>query len=263
MKKKVLLTSIVIGFCILLLIAGGLAKNRLNKSIASDKNVTNKTASANKSDKNANNTLNESNNAANTEENSAASNATSQSTNTAVGNTGNSGVASSTKATTGTANTAVQKQTSGSTQSNINTSQAPVSPTPVSPGTGQQGGGSSGNSQIKEPNFIIESIINGQTNIILSDNLNLDGKTVGDVTLEELQNRGILYETTGFGSGSGSTLYFKSINRLKERANGPNSGWLYYVKGSDTNGNWVTPDVSCGAYTLQAGDTVKWVYSSN
>lgn len=256
MKKKFLWTSVVIGFCILLLIVGGVLKNNLNKNIASDKNVSNKTAAANKSDKNANNTLNESNNTANTEENSAANNAASntaaQSTNTAVSNSGNSSTANSTKATAGTANTAAQKQTSGSTQSNINTSPAPVNPMPVSQGTGQQGGSSPGNQPaVPQPNFEIKNGLGGNY-IVSPKHIDFAGNTVADVTLAALRDAHISKETTG----SGSTLYFQSIDGLKEKVNGPNSGWLYYVNGS-------TPNESCGAYTLKAGDTVKWVYSSN
>lgn len=256
MKKKVILTSIVVAFCIIILTVGGLVKSNLNKNIASGKYVSNNTTAANKLDKKVKNTLNESNNAANTEVNSAANNAASntavQNTNTAVNNTGNSSAASSTKTANSTkttvsaANTAAPKQTQSSAQSNTNTS-----PAGTNTSTGQLGESTPANQTASpQPNFIIKNGLNGQ--IILSKTLDFAGKTVGDVTLAALRDAHISKECTG----SGSTLYFQSIDGLKEKANGSNSGWLYYVKES-------TPNESCGAYTLKAGDTVKWLYSSN
>ncbi|MEK6264260.1 MAG: DUF4430 domain-containing protein [Clostridium sp.] len=84
---------------------------------------------------------------------------------------------------------------------------------------------------------------------ILSLHLNTVNRTVGEITLQELDNNGINYKP----SGRGKVLYFTMINDLKARDNGPLSGWCYYVNG-------VKPGVSCGAYKLKSGDVVEWKY---
>lgn len=57
-------------------------------------------------------------------------------------------------------------------------------------------------------------------------------------------------------SGSGSLSYVTSINGLKEKDNGPSSGWMYKVNGS-------FPGSAAGKYTLNSGDTLEWVYTHN
>ena len=99
----------------------------------------------------------------------------------------------------------------------------------------------------KEPNFIIKDDISGK--IILSININSGNKTVGEITISELDNSGISYKTTG----RGEAVYFTMINSLKAREFGPLSGWCFYVNGTK-------PSVSCGAYKLKSGDVVEWKY---
>jgi len=99
----------------------------------------------------------------------------------------------------------------------------------------------------KQPNLVIKDHISG--NIILSTNISTENKTVGEITLSQLDNRGINYSA----SGRGETVYFTMINSLKARGKGPLSGWCYYVNGSK-------PGVSCGAYKLKSGDVVEWKY---
>lgn len=99
----------------------------------------------------------------------------------------------------------------------------------------------------KEPNFIIKDDITGK--IILSININTENKTVGELTLNELDDSGISYKTTG----RGEAVYFTMINSLKARDFGPLSGWCFYVNGTK-------PSVSCGAYKLKSGDVVEWKY---
>jgi hypothetical protein len=43
------------------------------------------------------------------------------------------------------------------------------------------------------------------------------------------------------------------INGIKERSNGPLSGWCYYVNGT-------RPSVSSGRYKLKSEDKVEWKY---
>lgn len=99
----------------------------------------------------------------------------------------------------------------------------------------------------KQPNLVIKDDITGK--IILSININTENKTVGEITLSELDNRGISYSA----SGRGETVYFTMINNLKARGAGPLSGWCYYVNGSK-------PGISCGAYKLKSSDVVEWKY---
>jgi hypothetical protein len=99
----------------------------------------------------------------------------------------------------------------------------------------------------KQPNLVIKNYISGK--IILSININTENKTVGEITLSELDNRGISYSA----SGRGETVYFTMINSLKARGRGALSGWCYYVNGSK-------PGVSCGAYKLKSSDVVEWKY---
>jgi len=54
-------------------------------------------------------------------------------------------------------------------------------------------------------------------------------------------------------SVSGSGHYVKGINGKFEFDEGPTSGWTYYVNGSK-------PGVSCGSYSVKAGDNIKWDY---
>ncbi|NUU63437.1 DUF4430 domain-containing protein [Paenibacillus agri] len=58
-------------------------------------------------------------------------------------------------------------------------------------------------------------------------------------------------------TGSGTSLYVRSIDGLAEFDRGEKSGWMYSVNG-------VFPNYSAGAYTTLAdGDTVAWRYTTN
>ncbi|MBK5240120.1 DUF4430 domain-containing protein [Clostridium sp.] len=97
---------------------------------------------------------------------------------------------------------------------------------------------------VKKPNLIIKDDISGK--IILSVYVNIENKTVADITRNELGNN---YAA----SGRGESTYVTRMYDLKVRGSGPLSGWCYYVNG-------VKPGVSCGAYTLKFGDIVEWKY---
>lgn len=64
----------------------------------------------------------------------------------------------------------------------------------------------------------------------------------------------ILCRTGAAVSGSGN--YIKGINGKFEFDEGPTSGWMYYVNGSK-------PNVSCGSYSVKAGDSITWDYVSS
>ena len=78
------------------------------------------------------------------------------------------------------------------------------------------------------------------------------GSTVWDVLNKITRSKGIPVVKRGSGSG----LYVSSINSLGEFDCGSGSGWMYNVNG-------VYPMVSCGAYTVKAGDSIQWRYTTN
>jgi len=78
------------------------------------------------------------------------------------------------------------------------------------------------------------------------------GATVFDILQSALEEADIDFT---YSSSSG-TLYISSIGGLAEFANGPNSGWLYYVNGDK-------PSVSCGSYKPKTGDAIEFRYSDD
>jgi len=100
---------------------------------------------------------------------------------------------------------------------------------------------------------IIKNEINGTT--ILSKSINDSNISVGEATANALDSQGIDYKLTGFGP----TMYFASIAGLNEKAEGPTSGWAYYVQ-KGGSGSFIKPSNSCGSYKLQDGDVVLWKY---
>lgn len=99
----------------------------------------------------------------------------------------------------------------------------------------------------EEVNFIIEDAVHNKT--IISLHGDFSGESVGSITKKILESKGIKYRATG----SSSSLYFSSINGIKERDDGPTSGWCYFVNGVKLN-------KGCGQYTPQNGEIVVWKY---
>lgn len=102
----------------------------------------------------------------------------------------------------------------------------------------------------EEVNFIIEDAVHNKT--IISLHGDFSGESVGSITKKTLESKGIKYRATG----NSSSLYFSSINGIKERDAGPTSGWCYFVNGVKLN-------KGCGQYTPQNGDIVVWKYLEN
>ena len=50
------------------------------------------------------------------------------------------------------------------------------------------------------------------------------------------------------------TIFIRGINHLYDRACGELSGWMYKVNGE-------FPGKGCGAYKLENGDVIEWVYT--
>lgn len=77
-----------------------------------------------------------------------------------------------------------------------------------------------------------------------------DGDTVYDVLLKATRENRIHLETGGVSE----SVYVKGIGNIYEFDFGDLSGWIYRVNGE-------MPSVSCGEYTLSAGDEVEWLYT--
>jgi flagellar biosynthesis GTPase FlhF len=107
--------------------------------------------------------------------------------------------------------------------------------------------------QPKSSKVIVQNGIIGST--ILSKSINASNKSVGEATTSALDSSGVDYKATGFGPA----MYIASIAGLSEKAEGPTSGWIYYVQKGGT-GSFTKPGVSCGSYKLQDGDVVLWKY---
>ena len=79
-----------------------------------------------------------------------------------------------------------------------------------------------------------------------------EGESVFDVLKRVTSKNGIplSYRTSGYG------IYIDGINGLYEFDRGPESGWMYRVNG-------VFPSYSAALHTLQPGDRVEWLYTTN
>ncbi|WMJ80884.1 DUF4430 domain-containing protein [Clostridium sp. MB40-C1] len=102
--------------------------------------------------------------------------------------------------------------------------------------------------QIK--NVLIKDEVSGK--VIGNIYCNSENRSVADVTIEVLNKMGIRYKAVG----SGDTIYFSSIDGIKERSQGPLSGWCYYVNGSK-------PPVGAGSYKLKKGEKIQWIFKKD
>lgn len=57
-------------------------------------------------------------------------------------------------------------------------------------------------------------------------------------------------------SGSGSTAYVRGIANVYEFDKGPESGWMFRVNGDFSS-------TGCGAYMVEAGDVIEWLYTED
>ncbi|QGU95717.1 DUF4430 domain-containing protein [Clostridium bovifaecis] len=106
------------------------------------------------------------------------------------------------------------------------------------------------NNKEQSENLIIYDETEKKT--ILTAKVDLENKTVEEVTQEALKNQEMGYTMLG----SGDTVYFTMINGIQERTKGPLSGWCYYINGNK-------PSISAGAYRLKAEDKVEWKFIKN
>lgn len=78
------------------------------------------------------------------------------------------------------------------------------------------------------------------------------GDTVFDVLLSAAKE----YELVIGKSGADEYSYIQSINGISERQNGELSGWIYTVNGT-------IPSEGCGSYTVNDGDDIRFIYSTD
>lgn len=149
------------------------------------------------------------------------------------------------KTNTSSANEVKTQTASSSTNNNVATPQK--SKTETTPQTTPATTKTSEPSPTQQVNFTIVDDVHNAT--ILSTHGNFSGDSVGSITMKLLDAKGIKYRATG----SGNSIYFSSINGVKERDAGPTSGWMYYVNGEKLN-------VGCGQYIPKQGDNIVWKY---
>ncbi len=73
-----------------------------------------------------------------------------------------------------------------------------------------------------------------------------------DVLLDIGKNKGLSVESTG----TGGTGYIQGIEGYREFGEGDLSGWMYSVNGT-------FPNIGAGTYTLEDGDVVEWLYTTD
>src|SRR5690606_16570379 len=110
-----------------------------------------------------------------------------------------------------------------------------------------------GLAQEPEKQEIVISIYGeGEVGTILEDTALAweDGASALSVLKQVTRDNRIVMEYRG---GSGALAYVEGIDNVYEFDYGPESGWMYVVNGKE-------PNESAGAYKLQPGDKVEWIY---
>ncbi|MBS6600423.1 MAG: DUF4430 domain-containing protein [Clostridium sp.] len=109
------------------------------------------------------------------------------------------------------------------------------------------------NKEEEKPKFIVNININMVDNTIFSSQIVLENEVTAFEALKYYcENNSIQIGYTG----SGQFIYVSSINGIKEKSEGPSSGWMYKVNGT-------FPNVSAGKYKLSSNDTLEWVFTKD
>ena len=109
------------------------------------------------------------------------------------------------------------------------------------------------NKEEEKPKFIVNININMVDNTIFSSQIVLENEvTAFEAFKYYCENNSIQIGYTG----SGQFIYVSSINGIKEKSEGPSSGWMYKVNGT-------FPNVSAGKYKLSSNDTLEWVFTKD
>ncbi len=80
-----------------------------------------------------------------------------------------------------------------------------------------------------------------------------EGDSVYDILVRAVRENKIHMEKKKTGSGP-RDYYICGIANIYEYDWGDLSGWMYYVNGE-------SPSVGCGAYTVEPGDRIEWLYT--
>lgn len=80
----------------------------------------------------------------------------------------------------------------------------------------------------------------------------IEGDTVFDVLKQVVKDKSIQMEY----KGRKSNVYIQGIHNIYEFDNGPESGWLFRVNGE-------VSQTSSGAYKLNDGDRIEWLYTTD
>ena len=109
------------------------------------------------------------------------------------------------------------------------------------------------NKEEEKPKFIVNINIKIVDNTILSSQIVLDNEVNAFQALKYYCESNSIQ--LGY-TGSGKLAYVNSINGIKEKSEGPSSGWMYKVNG-------VFPNISAGRYDLSSNDTLEWVFTKD
>ena len=109
------------------------------------------------------------------------------------------------------------------------------------------------NKEEEKPKFIVNINIKMVDDTIFSSQIVLENEVTAFEALKYYcENNSIQIGYTG----SGQFIYVSSINGIKEKSEGPSSGWMYKVNGT-------FPNVSAGKYKLSSNDTLEWVFTKD
>lgn len=229
LKKKGILIFVVL----LISVAAIFFANEMQKKLVSNE-VASKTGSTvlqgdlkenanedSKKDANANtqNTDKASNSEAKNEETKDASKTTQQNSSNKVNETSKQSTSKTVAPKSSNTNTTATTNNSTST----NASQTP----------------NSGTNLNQSPNFIVRDARNN--NILVTKHIDFNSETVADITKQNVECK--------VKSGD----YFYEIAGLKERSDGPLSGWCYFINGSK-------PGIGSGSYSLKKDDIIEWKF---
>ncbi|MHA6260445.1 S-layer homology domain-containing protein, partial [Sporosarcina sp. CAU 1771] len=119
------------------------------------------------------------------------------------------------------------------------------------PGTG--GGGGTTVPSTEKVKLSVEKRTMDGTDIIQAVDVELQsGDTAFTLLKRVVDEKGISIDY----SGSGTALYVRAIQGLREFNGGPESGWMYSVNGT-------FPNYSAGSYILKDGDVLRWQYTKD
>lgn len=109
------------------------------------------------------------------------------------------------------------------------------------------------NKEEEKPKFIVNINIKMVDDIIFSSQIVLNNEVNAFDALKYYCESNSIQ--LGYTS-SGKLAYVNSINGIKEKSEGPSSGWMYKVNG-------VFPNISAGRYNLSSNDTLEWVFTKD